>query len=279
MPKPKLYTGKRGNDAAYQWCLQIRGYLRTFENTTGKPLSDGQKLAWVQSYFAGDARVWWETFMRRCDAKETSVKIPVDIEEFFLIVIKEFGDRNAAEKRRREYETMMQGKKSAKEFHRELQRLAGLLDPIPNGYDRTRRFYSGLSDSIRSRLMELNVDISQITYEELVDAADRIEEARKEYTVRGQVNEISVSTPEGQLNAMRTPPKKGTPEWSNWCRTKKLCFSCGSSKHSIKSCEQKKDSIKSFKKDKKKDKKSKGKGKRKVNSENGDKDSSSSSEN
>ena len=60
----------------------------------------------------------------------------------------------------------------AKEFYRELQRLSGLFIPVLIGYNRIRRFYSGLNNSIRSRFIVLNFNVENKIYKELVDSAD-----------------------------------------------------------------------------------------------------------
>ena len=60
----------------------------------------------------------------------------------------------------------------ATEFYRELQRLSSLLVSVPTGYNRIRRFYSGLNNSIKSRLIELNFNIENKIYEELINSAD-----------------------------------------------------------------------------------------------------------
>jgi len=251
------YAGLRTNDAALNWTLSFRLWIRQYTELTRTRPTEAQAVAMVTDALDERAGAWWALLQRRTLATGSTVILPRTLDELAEAVCREFGELNAEDKRRARYEECRQTG-TVQSYISAFQERLMYLDPQPRPYDILRQFKLHLDATIKKEMSIRHPDVlDPYVYWERADTLDRaLREAER--------NSRSTSSPSssrprrerdsGEKPAARSfvisggsrpsssrfPDKRKDPAaFKKWCIENRACFECGNPKHSARSCPQK----------------------------------------
>lgn len=235
--EPRPYDGDRTNGLLDDHLRDVTNWI-AFYDRRGHWASELEKVETASTYLTGRMHRLYTLSTGRLQTLEAYIGWLKDT----------FKDNNEQSKLRDEWQGCVQGDRTVMTYAQDLVYLAARINPQKTDNEIKEHFRTGLSSSIQIGMAE-HPEWDEVNLNQYIMFADRqqqVEEAKAEVRKRtggrsgeqGRLLALTNAPRRGGRKFTKQPqrPRKGTPEWQDWCKKASACFGCGSTKHLFRDC-------------------------------------------